>query len=722
MKKKIIVSLVMMLLIITTVLPAIGMIEIYRLETNQIESTFLDNFEIAFNQLDYTASNDLEIAVHSSDDEITQTNEVYHIYEGLHWKLYVSAYWDPPQEKNICLWADVESLPAGATFDPCHCTIDQVTSTFDWTPAVGQAGTYQIVFYVGESCFEPIGQFTITVIVHQYAQDPQETYEIYECNDWHLTVNAYWVPPQPSRLICLWVDTSTLPEGATFTECHCDYGEVSSGLDWHPQIGQAGEYIITFLVGDSCGFYQFPFSIRVIVYPGCQDYSIELYQVDYTIDDVTVYDSSFGAVDVTYEGKSSVQYFNLLYNEAWVIRNIPLLSCEGVDTEQTVTMSFDLGVQDGVDVTSAVVASSVDDEPREEPPEVTYPIAIITWVVRIFQGEDIIGSLISIPVNEFGMEVDGNNWSCINTSIENQEADLNGCVPTAISNSLKYLKKRHPTKLGNVSDDDIDVDSMEDAVDYVQDQGVFGGTWPDDKDQYMKDNNIPITTRKFPAGMNNANSEASAQDCETALEELKKGQDVELRGRGHTVMIVGMAKLKNGKWVIYVAHDTDQGDLPNHRGGQRVEKVMYDPSAANPVAEGGWALNGNSIRGFVVECPDEPPAQPTGTYSEDTDTLKLKATDPDGGKVRFGIDWDGDGTIDEWTDFVDSDTEIEVDCDGRTRPARVIAEDEYGARSDWSSIDSLHKLLWRKTLITKLQNFVIWAHLIQFLQILSSIK
>ena len=156
-------------------------------------------------------------------------------------------------------------MPYGATFDPCHCAIDVVTSTLEWTPSIGQAGTYYITFYVGETCYTSIGYFTIAVVVHPYDLDPVETYEIYVGQEWHLKLTAYWVPPQPSRLICLWVDVTTLPESATFTDCHCDYGSVTSHLYWTPTLDQIGEYIIVPLVGDTCGYYNFPYPIKVIV-------------------------------------------------------------------------------------------------------------------------------------------------------------------------------------------------------------------------------------------------------------------------------------------------------------------------------------------------------------------------------------------------------------------------------------------------------------------------
>ena len=265
-EKKIFGILVVMLLIATG-LPSVSGLET-RMNKKDLEeySTLRWDFE-------QTVVDKLDVSLDSSTLSISNGgDQIYDIYEGLHWRLYVTAYWDPPQEKSICLWVDPGTLPEGATVTPpeCSCAIDSVTVTLDWTPAVGQAGTYVIRFYVGYDCYEPYSYFDITVVVHPYNPQPSETYRVCVDEMFILNVTAYWVPPQPEKLICLWVDESSLPEGAVFDECHCDYGSVTSTLRWTPTSDQVGEYIITFLAGEDCGYYAFPFSIKVIV-EECED-------------------------------------------------------------------------------------------------------------------------------------------------------------------------------------------------------------------------------------------------------------------------------------------------------------------------------------------------------------------------------------------------------------------------------------------------------------------
>jgi len=88
--------------------------------------------------------------------------------------------------------------------------------------------------------------------------------------------------------------------------------------------------------------------------------------------------------------------------------------------------------------------------------------------------------------------------------------------------------------------------------------------------------------------------------------------------------------------------------------------------------------------------PPNKPAKPSGTTSGKTGTsypYTTSAIDPDGDNVKYGWDWDGDGTADEWTGFYSSGTTISTShswgSDG-TYKVKVIAEDTNGAQSDWS--------------------------------------
>jgi hypothetical protein len=88
---------------------------------------------------------------------------------------------------------------------------------------------------------------------------------------------------------------------------------------------------------------------------------------------------------------------------------------------------------------------------------------------------------------------------------------------------------------------------------------------------------------------------------------------------------------------------------------------------------------------------NNPPNTPTCSYDKIRDELSITATDPEGDDVRYGIDWDTDGTIDQWTSLVTSGNQQNVNCGGRNGTVEVIAEDEHGAQSLPVSIESKNR-------------------------------
>ncbi len=60
------------------------------------------------------------------------------------------------------------------------------------------------------------------------------------------------------------------------------------------------------------------------------------------------------------------------------------------------------------------------------------------------------------------------------------------------------------------------------------------------------------------------------------------------------------------------------------------------------------------------------------------------STDPDGDRIRYGISWGDSSGVDEWTEYYESGEQASFDCFLRRKPISVVAEDEYGARSEWA--------------------------------------
>lgn len=341
-----------------------------------------------------------------------------------------------------------------------------------------------------------------------------------------------------------------------------------------------------------------------VVFDDIPDFALRLFQIDHTYDeDVQVF-SEFGQVELEFTGKPDPEYFNLVVNGEWVIENVPVLPVAGIGELQTVVMDFPLGNTPGTQVSNVTAGASLTSEVKTEAPKENLDLGVLTAIVQIFNGQDALSALTSGEAQkEIGTEVDGDNWAVHGTAFPNQEAAKNECVPAAVANSLKFLKNTNATEMGGVADADIGSTSVGGALGYTPEGGTPGAdgkaTWPGKKDKYLKDKKVPVSTTAVPA-VQSFTGAATAADCDTALQAIKDGKDVELQGRNHCAAIVGMAKLKNGKYVIYVAHDTDQGNA----GGQKVQKIIYDPSAANPVAEGGAGFNGRNLFGFVIEAVD----------------------------------------------------------------------------------------------------------------------
>jgi parallel beta-helix repeat protein len=105
-------------------------------------------------------------------------------------------------------------------------------------------------------------------------------------------------------------------------------------------------------------------------------------------------------------------------------------------------------------------------------------------------------------------------------------------------------------------------------------------------------------------------------------------------------------------------------------------------------------------------APPSKPSKPTGQQKGKPGTVysySTSAIDPNGYKVRFGWDWDGDGEVDDdvWTDLYNSGamvTEQHSWDEKGTYDIKVIAKNEKGQISGWS--DSLSVSIPRNNMAT----------------------
>jgi len=707
MRKKIICILVMMLLI-ATVLPAVG---------TENKSNAHKN-EIALIEFSTTVSNNLEVVIDSSNPgEASCLNDVFEIYEGLHWRLTVTVYWDPPDpEKQICLWVDYETLPAGATFPECICDLGEVSGVLDWTPSIGQAGTYEIVFYAGENCYDPVGSFTITVIVYPYEPEPQDTYEIYEGQEWQLIITASWVPPEPERPICLWVDPDTFPDGATFTECHCEYGEVSGILDWTPVMCQSGRYMIIFYAGDACGEYVFLFSIEVVVYCGFV-YDIVFEQLDWYDSDGTLVlkDSIWGFMEFEYQPDvENTYYLNVVASSnegssepGWVIQNMPLFpwSTSTVRFGADVNLE-EIGIYSGMDLKNIELIIKVGSTILTSKPDNPSKVYVVRDSVRN-AWNDIGSPDMSAPFTNPGKpdgvkNADKEKAKPAPRDVKPVQEDKNKCFPGSVARSLDWLNRKH--KLGIQKDAKKFYDELKEKVKNPQGTNVKENeTWKiNKKNEYAKQvSNNKIVTKVYDAidyvDPINGVDEKTPND-ETLFEFLKREwatEDIELAffstSVSHIVTIVGVYETKDGKFKVKYRDDENQSNPNDGDSSIKEAEITKLPNGRYTFKSSSfqvWYVLSESVK-EVENKPPEKPAKPEGTTkgkAGNTYTYTSGTTDPDGDSIQYLFDWD-DGTDSGWTDPLPSGepgAASHIWAVQGDYQIRVRARDTNLAESDWS--------------------------------------
>jgi hypothetical protein len=105
-----------------------------------------------------------------------------------------------------------------------------------------------------------------------------------------------------------------------------------------------------------------------------------------------------------------------------------------------------------------------------------------------------------------------------------------------------------------------------------------------------------------------------------------------------------------------------------------------------------------------------------------TTEILVVCQDLDGDRIRVGIDWDIDRTIDEWTPFCSCDIEVCVGCEDKMGAVEVYAEDVHGARSDpyWVRVDNYKpkNILFKMRLISYFENhFIMFPMIRQILEL-----
>jgi len=107
-------------------------------------------------------------------------------------------------------------------------------------------------------------------------------------------------------------------------------------------------------------------------------------------------------------------------------------------------------------------------------------------------------------------------------------------------------------------------------------------------------------------------------------------------------------------------------------------------------AESGFSSAKTVVISGANSAPNTP-STPSGPSSGNTGvsyTYSTSTTDPDDDTVKYGWDWNGDGTVDEWTGLYSSGTTVSTThtwTTAGTYNVKVKAEDSNGAQSGFSS-------------------------------------
>ncbi len=178
------------------------------------------------------------------------------------------------------------------------------------------------------------------------------------------------------------------------------------------------------------------------------------------------------------------------------------------------------------------------------------------------------------------------------------------------------------------------------------------------------------------------------------------GEGTECNG---TVTVAGTAGDENGNDTLQTVEiKIDEGTWTTATGTTTWEYAWNTttvPDGNHTIharVSDGFLSNATSIN--VTVSNNRPPAIPSLSGPAEGSpnvsyTFSASSTDPNNHSVRYGFDWDSDGEVDNWTALVPSgETAAHTYSWNMTGQysIQVMAEDEWGMRSNWSDLHSIN--------------------------------
>ncbi len=313
----------------------------------------------------------------------------------------------------------------------------------------------------------------------------------------------------------------------------------------------------------------------------------KLHQVAMVGDDFVYLQSGVGLAEVTFNGATQPQYFNLSVNSSWVVQNIPVLNRMGADVAQTVHFHFPLGPF-GEPVSEVNGGFSLTPDPlgAQPPSNSTFPVA--PFLEKLFTGQKDENLEFGPPSNLVGGTVVRQSTGL--ASFPNREQGNNECAPGAILNSLNFLNEHFSLFIDPA---ELSMDKIKAAIGWDPDGAPVGddpknAIWVQKKQQYMAAKRFPIVT-------------TVTENPQEAMNALSNRCDVEIRMTGHVAAVVGMTDLGNNRYSVDLAHDLRQGE----KGGNFVETIVLDLNKNKQKLF--FRMDGSNwspdFRVFVIECP-----------------------------------------------------------------------------------------------------------------------
>ena len=327
-------------------------------------------------------------------------------------------------------------------------------------------------------------------------------------------------------------------------------------------------------------------------------------------------------------------YVNVATSRGWVVRNLPVLA-ESTYPYLTVAADFDLGVNKGTAL--ATLSAKVDYSVSpllsySVTPSDTYEVAPMTLSLGGVAAKPVLGAPSPPDLTSILFGNPTGNDTVIQFDHPNIESAKNACYPTAVANSLDFLRKTaglpvpHEHKPGlkpSVSPGDnslvgqLDETMDRQATDRRNGSGVFGGLAG--KLKYLARNGLQSRVQVSHFGtFNDDNGAADVSVSEggvtmkstakgakvnfdTLLEAMRDGQNCEAVyawGTGaHAVDLVGAGKTRGEPWLIH-SSDLNQNSDSDGAGptGLRFE-YLNDPDN-----DGDLNLSGGSKELMFVVC------------------------------------------------------------------------------------------------------------------------